>query len=163
DAARRVIDTGDPVIVNYDLADDSLWGLGMGCSGAIDVRIERLDEVDRDEVMREWLSVLEHGEKAALVTPLSGATGRLLVRNDRDPVGSLSNRAMEQEAVADARMRLVTRFSHSGPEQLTGGEVFCEISVPAPGLVIFGANPDAAPLAREAWRLGFSVTMVDVR
>ena len=29
DAAVRVIETGEPVLVNYDLADDSLWGLGM--------------------------------------------------------------------------------------------------------------------------------------
>jgi xanthine/CO dehydrogenase XdhC/CoxF family maturation factor len=163
DAAMRVIESGEPVIVNYDLADDSLWGLGMGCSGAIDVRIERLDEVDRDEVMREWFSVLEHGKKAALVTPLSGVTGRMLVRSDREPQGSLSNGAMEQEALARARMRLTAPFSHSGPERLTGGEVFCEISLPAPELVVFGANPDAAPLARQAWSLGFSVTMVDVR
>jgi xanthine/CO dehydrogenase XdhC/CoxF family maturation factor len=163
DAAVPVIDTGEPVIVNYDLADDSLWGLGMGCSGAVDVRIERLDEVDRDAVMREWLSVLERGEKAALVTPLSGATGRLLVRGDGEPMGSLSNRAMEQEAVARARLRLIAPLSQSGPERLTGGEVFCEISLPAPELVVFGANPDAAPLARQAWSLGFSVTMVDVR
>ena len=45
EAAVRVIDSGEPVVVNYDLADDSLWGLGMGCWGAIDVRIERLDVV----------------------------------------------------------------------------------------------------------------------
>jgi xanthine dehydrogenase accessory factor len=163
EAAMRVIETGEPVIVNYDLADESLWGLGMGCSGAIDVRIERLEEVDRDEVMREWLSVLERGEKAALVTPLSGATGRLLVRTDREALGSLSHRAIEQEALAGARTRLMAPFSHSGPERLGGGEVFCEVSVPAPELVVFGANPDAAPLARQAWALGFSVTMVDVR
>ena len=36
DVAVRVIETGEPAVVNYDLADDSLWGLGMGCSGAID-------------------------------------------------------------------------------------------------------------------------------
>src|SRR5262252_633228 len=49
EAAVQVIETGAPVVVNYDLADDSLWGLGMGCAGAIDVRIERLDELERDE------------------------------------------------------------------------------------------------------------------
>ena len=50
DAAARVIATGDPVVVTYDLADDSVWGLGIGCSGAVDVRIERLgdDELTTD-------------------------------------------------------------------------------------------------------------------
>src|SRR5438876_2160243 len=61
EAAVQVIETGEPAIVHYDLADDSLWGLGMGCSGAIDVRIERLDDLERDETMRAWLGVLERG------------------------------------------------------------------------------------------------------
>ena len=38
EAAARVIATGEPVIVSYDLADDSVWGLGIGCSGAVDIR-----------------------------------------------------------------------------------------------------------------------------
>jgi xanthine dehydrogenase accessory factor len=167
DAAVRVIETGDPVVVNYDLADDSLWGLGMGCSGAIDVRIERLDELDRDEVMREWLNVLARGERAALVTLLVGdagrSTGRLLVRADGEPFGHLSDPAMEHEAVARARMRLWSAFPHSGSERTESGELFYEIIAPAPDLVVFGANSDAAPLARQAWALGFSVTIVDVR
>ena len=58
EGARSVIETGTPLVVNYDLADDSLWGLGMGCSGAIDVRIERLAELERDETTRAWLNVL---------------------------------------------------------------------------------------------------------
>src|SRR5262245_37634655 len=40
DAASRVIQTGEPVVVAYDLADDSVWGLGIGCSGAVDILIE---------------------------------------------------------------------------------------------------------------------------
>ena len=163
EAAMRVIETGEPTLVNYDLADDSLWGLGMGCSGAIDVRIERLDAIDRDDLMREWLTVLERGEKAALVTPLSGATGRLIVRTGQEPRGHLDNPGIEQEAVARARARLLAPFSSSGPESVSGGEVFCEVSAPAPDLVVFGANSDAVPLARQAWTLGFAVTMVDIR
>ena len=162
-AAVRVIETGDPVVVNYDLADDSLWGLGMGCSGAIDVRIERLDELDRDETMRAWLIVLERGEAAALVTSLSGESGRLLVRAGRECLGRLGDPAIEQEALARACSRLGAPFPQSGQERIGSSEMFFEISAPAPELVVFGAGPDAAPVARQAWALGFSVTMVDVR
>ena len=44
EAAERVIATGEPVVVTYDLANDSVWGLGIGCSGAVDIRIERLED-----------------------------------------------------------------------------------------------------------------------
>src|SRR5262245_6614775 len=163
EAAVRVIETGEPSLVNYDLADDSLWGLGMGCTGAIDVRIERLDEVNRDQTTREWLLVLERGERAALVTPLGGVDGRLLVRPIGEPLGHLSDPAVEREAIDRARIRLRAAFPHSSSERIGGSELFFEISVPPPGLIVFGANSDAAPLAHEAWMLGFSVTVVDVR
>jgi xanthine/CO dehydrogenase XdhC/CoxF family maturation factor len=163
EAAKRVIDTGEPAIVEYDLTNDSLWGLGMGCSGAIDVLIERLDELQRDETMRAWLTVLERGDRAALVMPLSGASGRMIVRAGGEQLGHLSDRVMEKEALARAHVRLGAAFPESGPERVDSGELFFEISLPAPELVIFGAGPDAAPLAQQAWTLGFSVTMVDVR
>jgi xanthine/CO dehydrogenase XdhC/CoxF family maturation factor len=163
DAALRVIETGEPVLVNYDLADDSLWGLGMGCSGAIDVHIERLDDLERDEAMREWLTILERGDRAALVTPLSGASGRLIIRPNGEHTGRLSDPSLEEEAVTRATARLRAVVPHSGPESIGNGELFFEVSVPAPELVVFGAGPDAAPLAQHAWALGFSVTMVDVR
>ena len=67
---------GDPVTVSYDLEEDSLWGLGIGCSGAVDIRIERLED---DAITNAWLAMLEEGAAGALVTPLAEATGRLLV------------------------------------------------------------------------------------
>ena len=103
EAAARVIATGEPVIVSYDLADDSVWGLGIGCSGAVDIRIERLED---DAITNEWLAILERGEAAVLVTPLSGVSGRMIVRGTGDVVGGLTDPAVEQEAVARARARL---------------------------------------------------------
>ena len=160
EAALRVIETGEPRIVSYDLADDSLWGLGMGCSGAVDVRIERLED---DAMTREWLDVLERGEAAVLATPLSGASGRVLVRGTGEILGGLSESAIQREAVAHARAQLREPFPQSGPERIGGSDLFFEISTPPPELVIFGAGHDAVPLAQQATLLDFVVTIVDVR
>lgn len=35
EAAARVIATGELVVATYDLAEDSIWGLQIGCSGAV--------------------------------------------------------------------------------------------------------------------------------
>jgi xanthine dehydrogenase accessory factor len=160
EAALRVIETGEPRIVSYDLADDSLWGLGMGCSGAVDIRIERLED---DAMTREWLAILERGDAAVLATPLSGVSGRLLVREGGEIVGGLSDAAIERDAIGRARDELASLCPQPGPRQIGGSEVFFEISTPPPELVIFGAGPDVAPLAQQAWTLGFAVTVVDVR
>jgi xanthine/CO dehydrogenase XdhC/CoxF family maturation factor len=160
EAAARVIDTGDPVIVSYDLAEDSIWGLGIGCSGAVDIRIERIGD---DRVTNDWLTILERGEAAVLVTPLSGVSGRMIVRGPGDIVGGLTDPIVEQRAIASALGRLAATYPASGTEPIGGAEVFFEIAMPPPDLVIFGAGHDAAPVAQLAWTLGFAVTVVDVR
>jgi xanthine dehydrogenase accessory factor len=159
-AAARVIATGKPVIASYDLEEDSVLGLGIGCSGAVDIRIERLND---DPVTEAWLEVLERAEDAVLVTPLSGTSGRLLVRARGDAVGMLLDSAVQAHAMAEARATLSRNHPHSHPERIGQAEVFYEVSERIPRLVVFGAGPDAAPLAALAPELGFGVTIVDVR
>jgi xanthine/CO dehydrogenase XdhC/CoxF family maturation factor len=160
DAALRVIASGEPVVLNYDLADDSVFGLGIGCSGVVDIRIERLED---DAIVNEWLAILERGDAAVLVTPLSGVTGRMIVGEAGIIAGTLSDAAVEQRAVAGAQDRMRWSYPASGPETIGGAEVFHELAMPAPNLVIFGAGDDAAPVALLTVALGFAVTVVDVR
>jgi xanthine dehydrogenase accessory factor len=160
DAALRVIETGEPRIVTYDLAEDSLWGLGMGCTGAVDVRIERLDD---DAMTQAWLEVLGRGESAVLATPLSGTSGRMLVRGTGEVAGGLADPAIERQAMAHAGAQLRAPFPQSGAEDIGDSAIFFEISVPPPDLVIFGAGHDAVPLAQQASMLDFAVTVVDHR
>lgn len=160
DAATRVIATGEPSIVSYDLADDSIWGLGIGCSGAVDIRIERLQG---DPIADEWLKVLERGEGAVLVTPLSGTVGRMIIRTGGAVVGSLNDSVIEKEAIKEAERRLLLAYPFSGPERIGCAEIFFEIATRSPELTIFGAGDDSVPVAQLAWALGFTVTVVDVR
>jgi xanthine/CO dehydrogenase XdhC/CoxF family maturation factor len=157
EAARAAIVSGERAVLRYDLADDSIFGLGVGCSGAVDILIERLDD---SPVSRAWESVLERGDSAVLVTPLRGATGRLLV-HPQDAIGRLSGPAADIAALA--RERLAEPFPPSGSVTVGSIEYFLAVSVPPPRLVIFGAGHDAVPLARGAWELGFEVTVVDPR
>jgi xanthine/CO dehydrogenase XdhC/CoxF family maturation factor len=160
EAAARVIADGRPVIVSYDLADDSVWGLGIGCAGAVDVRIERLED---DAITGEWLRILEHGDAAVLVTPLAGVSGRLIVHGTDGITGTLSDPGVELQAAVHARALLADPFGRSGPEHAGGADLFYELTTPPPELVLFGAGHDAGPLANLAWALGFAVTVVDVR
>jgi xanthine/CO dehydrogenase XdhC/CoxF family maturation factor len=160
EAAARVIASGDPITMSYDLADDSVWGLGIGCSGAVDIRIERIED---DAFTREWLRILAQDETAVLVTPLAGAGGRMIVHASGDGWGNLSDAGVERDAVSRARARLAAPFPASGPEMIGDAEIFFEIATPAPELIIFGAGHDAPPAAHLAWDVGFSVTIVDPR
>jgi xanthine/CO dehydrogenase XdhC/CoxF family maturation factor len=159
DAAARVIATGQPVTVEYDLAEDSPWGLSIGCSGAVDVRIER---VENDPLTVAWFDILDRGEAAVLITPLAGARGRQIVMATGETLGHL-DAGVETRAMAAARQRLAVPQRGSGPVRIGDVELFLEVSDPPASLVIFGAGPDALPLARQARDLGFLVTVADVR
>jgi xanthine/CO dehydrogenase XdhC/CoxF family maturation factor len=161
EAASRVIETGEPAMVTYDLADDSVWGLNIGCAGAVDIRIERIDE--QDEVTAAWLGAIEHGEGAVLVTPLAGASGRRVILASGRSWGHLSDPDLERQADAGAHERLASRAALSAAETVGGAELFFEVNLPPPDLVIFGAGQDAVPLARHAFALGFTVMVVDPR
>jgi xanthine dehydrogenase accessory factor len=159
EAAARVLESGQPVLRAYDLEEDSIWSLAIGCSGAVDIYIERLED---DAVTKEWLTIIGGNEAAALVKRLSGGTGQLLVR-ERDTLGSLGDETLDRKAIDRARARMRVPLPASGSEQLAGADVFFDVTLPAPELVIFGAGPDAEPLARLGWALGFTVTIVDAR
>jgi xanthine/CO dehydrogenase XdhC/CoxF family maturation factor len=158
EAAARVIQTGEPSVVNYDLEDDSVFGLGIGCSGAIDIYIERVED---DDLTRAWLDTLDRAEPGVLVTPLAGATGRLLIPEQGAPLGHMT--CPVADVVAAARERLAAPFPQSGPQWIGAAELFFAVSTPPPHLAIFGAGHDAVPLARNGYDLGFAVTVVDPR
>lgn len=160
EAAARVILTGEPLVVSYDLADDAIWARGIGCSGAVDIRIERIED---DPMTNRWLTILERGEAALLITALSGVSGRVIVTASGEVAGALSDPEIARAAVARARARLAARYPQSGPERVANTELFFEVTTTPPALVIFGAGHDAEPVAHLAWTLGFTVTVVDVR
>lgn len=160
EAAARVLDTGTPALVSYDLADDSVWGLNIGCSGAVDIRIERIED---DPVTLAWHEALRTGQGAVLVTHLSEGTGRRLVRLAGHPVGSLGAPGLDAAADALGQARLSARRARSSIVAVDGVELFVDVNAAPTPLVIFGAGHDAVPLARQAWMLGFAVTVVDPR
>ena len=158
EAAARVIETGKPTVAQYDLEADSVWSLGIGCSGAVDIHIERLEN---DPVTRTWLDLLERAESAVLVKAMTGSN-RILVRSG-SVLGTLGDAALDAEAIALAAARLDAPFPQSGPDRTGQTELFLEVSTPPPELVVFGAGFDVEPLARLGWELGLAVTVVDPR
>ena len=131
EAAARVIATGEPVIVSYDLADDSIWGLGIGCSGAVDIRIERIGD---DAITNDWLTILERGEAAVLVTPLSGVSGRMIVRGTGDIVGGLDRSDGRAAGGRTCPRAACGAVSGVRSREIGSADVFYEITMPPPDL-----------------------------
>lgn len=162
EAALGVIASGVPEVVHYDLSEDATWGLGLGCGGSVDVRLER---VEPGPVSLAWYAALRDGRAAARCVPL-GADGQaeeLLVQED-GVQGQLSDPDLHAFAVQAARSRLATRDPRAATVTAPDGrEVFIDVNAPALELLIYGAGHDAQPLCSQAQALGYRVTVVDPR
>ncbi|MEX2542790.1 MAG: XdhC family protein [Trueperaceae bacterium] len=171
--AELIIESGTPAIHRFDLDEDVLWGLGIGCGGSIDIYIEPLVS---EPVMNSWFDALRQKRPAVLATAiggrssanLSGAPRRLLHSSGAEPQGTLGDRQADAAALQLAMGKLDQR--HPRPETrylplADGGslQVFFDVNLPPPRLVLFGAGHDAIPLAEQAVKLGFEVTVVDAR
>ena len=67
--ANIVLETGKPMVVTYDLAeDDELWGLGVGCDGMMRILLQPVD--DDGEPFGSVRRVLEGDQRATIVLPI---------------------------------------------------------------------------------------------
>ena len=174
--AREVLETGRPRLVNYDLTsdDEAVWGLGLGCNGAIDVFVEPVTNGRGDEMVALVRDSVEHRRTIVLATVISAPPGgadvgaRLIVPAGPDAVGVRGTlgapaldglaRAAVREQVAAGRSALVTLEAPGGPV-----EVFVEVIAPPLPLLICGAGHDTLPVVRLGHDLGWWVMVADSR
>jgi xanthine dehydrogenase accessory factor len=168
DLARVVLKEGQARLAGWDLTadDDDVWGLGLGCNGAIEVFIEPADQAVA--VTHALRTALDEERPIAVVTVLesqdrSAAPGARIVVTEDGPVeGSLGDDDLDGAATARAREALA-----SGRSEIVAFEpsvrAFVEVLEPPLRLVVCGAGHDAIPLVRAAAGVGWRVTVADDR
>ena len=169
DMARIVMDEGRARLAGWDLTadDDAVWGLGLGCNGAIEVFIEPADRAA--EVAHALRTALEDERPICVVVALESnrpdavAPGsRLMVRPDGTVEGSLGDRDVDAQEIEAGRELLAAERSEIRTFA-SGVRAFVEVLEPPLRLVICGAGHDAIPLVRAASILGWNAVVVDDR
>jgi xanthine dehydrogenase accessory factor len=154
---------GEPRLRHYDTGgdEDVVWGLGLGCNGAVDVLVRRVDP--EDPALDRARVLLEGDRPFALATVLAGGPvgATIVVETDGATTGTTGSPDLDGEIAGAARSRLESGATGTGP--VGDATVFFELPSPPPRLVLFGAGDDAIPLARLGSEAGFRVTVVDHR
>lgn len=168
DMARIVMEEGTARLAGWDLTadDDAVWGLGLGCNGAIEVFIEPAEQAAR--VAGALRKALEQERPICVVTVLESANAdvepgnRLVIGPGEALDGSLGDARVDEEATEAARELLLAERSEVRT-LAEGVRTFLEVLDPPLQLLVCGAGHDAIPLVRAAAGLGWRATVADDR
>ena len=166
EVGMTVMRDGVPRLRRYETGDDdsTVWGLGLGCNGAVDIFVQPVVSEDALDAARRVRALLEGDAPFAVSTVIRGPAatlGRMLVAPDGPPAGSTGTPGLDREMVRRAEALLAAGESKCYDLESVG--VFTEVHVPPPRLVVCGAGDDAMSLSALASQAGFRVTVVDHR
>lgn len=138
--ALHVLRDDTPRLLHYDTGNDdtTVWGLGLGCNGAVDVFVQPVAAKSAETTAA--LELLAGDRPFAISTVIAGPGlgTRRLTTGDTLP-------------------------AQTGIEVTSGGQTFTDVFIPPPRLFICGAGDDSIPLAATGTEVGFRVTVLDHR
>jgi xanthine dehydrogenase accessory factor len=161
--AFEVLKSGRPKLLHYGVADELGWEVGLACGGNIQVFVEPVD----DALWKAITALITEERTGAIATVIAGPDSLLgrklfIERGHERWVGSIdpSLDSAIAELAKDAMM-------HGKDEQVAlakeGIELFIDILLPPPTLVMIGGVHIAITLAALAKTLGYRTVVVDPR
>jgi xanthine dehydrogenase accessory factor len=162
--AQSVINSGKPRLIEFGVADETAWEVGLACGGKIKVFIEpgwALDGIYH--IMKDNLI---SGKTFATVTTLEGGIDtinkKMLIQSDGKMVGELSL-PEEAEFITEKALEFLENEKSGMLAFPDGTKIFVE-SYPLPSkLIIIGAVHLSDPLITIANATGFETILIDPR
>ncbi|OGO37689.1 MAG: hypothetical protein A2W35_01725 [Chloroflexi bacterium RBG_16_57_11] len=160
ETALMVLKTGQPQLLHFGVSDETAWEVGLACGGQIDVFVNLLDRI----VYRATYEAIAHEDAFAIATQLKGpqpTIGKsLIVRPDGSYEGKLDSEYLSPTLHAALE---ALQAGRSGRVEIPQAEVFCEVYLPPPSLVMIGGVHIAIALATLARTLGYRTIVIDPR
>lgn len=159
--AKSVIETGEPRTVTYNTGgdDDALWGLGVGCEGAMTILLLRIGPAEGWQPIGHLADALSAYRRTAVGVVVES-------RSAQFPAGAVLLPGTAPPHFAAAVSDLLNRVARCGdPEWLEpdGLRLFALPLALPPRLLLLGGGPDALPVVDLAGRLAWKVTVYDHR
>jgi xanthine dehydrogenase accessory factor len=166
--ARGVIDDGLARQVRYDLrgTPDLLWGLGLGCEGAMEILLLRVGADNAWQPLAHLAASLAAHEATAIGVVVHAARDELAPGSIALPAraagpqvaGTVLATTLVQTALERCAVSGQSAWLHDAQLRL----FVLPLTLP-PRVLVLGAGPDAVPVVDFAVRLGWKVTVADHR
>ena len=153
--AQRVLKSGRAELAEYDTrgSDDVIWGIGLGCEGAMQILLTRLDAANDYQPYTAIADSVQQQRRTAFALSVDIAA----------PGQSWHSQQAGLPAVLHEHMQTVIATRAADTVQLSGQNVFVASVELPPRLLILGAGADAMPVVEIAGVLGWQVTLADHR
>lgn len=158
EAGMAVLENGRGQLLHFGVADETAWEVGLACGGTIDVYVEPLDR----ETYAFIRQIITADRAGASITAIKGpdelAGRKLTMARDGAQIGTLGDDL-------DATMRDFVQTAKTSQRVHVGDEVelFVDLFLPAPTLVMVGGVHIAVALTTYAKALGYRTIVVDPR
>lgn len=162
--AESVMSSGNPRLIEFGVADETAWEVGLACGGKIKVFIEPGFSLDSiyDTLKRNISKGLPFVTLTFLEGPHEILNKKLLIHADGTSIGDLIVPEQAQTSLQAAMAYLENE--KSGTVSLSdGSEVFIEAHPLPPKLIIIGAVHLSEPLITIANSIGFETILIDPR
>ena len=162
--AMQVLDSGQPVVAGYGIADELGFQVGLSCGGSIDVLIEPFAATSEWDALTRAVLGQQPAVSAIGLAPETLLGRKLTILPPMESVGSIASDldsllSHEGQTLLETGGARVATLPWQGEE----AQVFLEAFAPQPSLVIIGATHAAISLSRLAGELGFQVAVIDAR
>lgn len=160
----EVLRSGRPQLLHFGVADDTAWEVGLACGGTIDVFVSALDPALYDAARAALLEERLFATVTVIRGPAEWVGRAIMVSEEGKATGALGDRLDEQAvpaakaALAEGRSKRATMAVGS-----KSAEVFIEVSLPSPTLIVVGGVHIAIALTAIAKTLGYRTVVVDPR
>ncbi len=166
DEGVEAVEHGQGKLLHYGVADETAWEVGLACGGIIEVFVEPLDS----EVYHFIQTLIDEDTAFATATIIGGPAEllgkKLVVQHDREKFGRISPE-IDEQATAIARVILENgrseRQKFTIPDSDTEIELFVEVSLPKPKLIMVGGVHIAIALTDIAKTVGYETIVIDPR
>jgi xanthine dehydrogenase accessory factor len=139
--------------LEYGIADETAWRVGLPCGGSIQVYLEKIDKKGPDAAVVERL-LQARAKRQGLVLVTNMKTGARTVVADDEPVPAGPYAQAIEQAFANGDSRMI---------ETSEGKAFVHAILPPPRVFVVGATHIGQVLAELCGMVDLDVTIIDPR
>lgn len=156
--AVEAIEAGQGKLLQFGVADETAWEVGLACGGNIKVFVENLDHA----IFSASQSIVAEDKIGAMGTIIESPNPKLVGKKFVIDKTDLLAGWHSPEAIASAR-EIMRKGKSNRTELSDGSQLFVELFLPTAQLIMVGGVHIAVALVEYAEVLGFKTIVIDPR